>query len=225
MIKINFLVLAFGLLLGFSSMAQEKNVVGCVTTFNVLGINKASIVVASSKYETFSDSMGYYSLTCNTDDKLTISANGFFTEKINLEDFNGSDSVNVDLKLKKGKKNISYATGYGHIDEKRLTYAIDHFSSDTDYSSYRTILEIIEGKATGVSIGNNGVTIRGSNLLDSESTALLIVDGAVVSFNVFQNIPPSQVKTIDVLKGAAASSRYGSRGMGGVIIVGTKTKN
>jgi len=225
MIKINFLVLAFGLFLGFSSMAQEKNVVGYVTTFNVLGINKASIVVGTSKYETFSDSMGYYSLTCNPDDKLIISANGFFTEKINLEDFNGSDSVNVDLKLKKGKKNISYATGYGHIDEKRLTYAIDHFSSDTDYSSYRTILEIIEGKATGVSIGNNGVTIRGSNLLDSESTALLIVDGAVVSFNVFQNIPPSQVKTIDVLKGAAASSRYGSRGMGGVIIVGTKTKN
>ena len=106
-----------------------------------------------------------------------------------------------------------------------MTYAIDHFSAYADYSSYRTILDIIEGKATGVSIGNNGVTIRGSNLLDSESPALLIVDGAVVSFNVFQNIPPSQVKNIDVLKGAAASSRYGSRGMGGVIIVGTKTKN
>jgi TonB-dependent SusC/RagA subfamily outer membrane receptor len=34
-----------------------------------------------------------------------------------------------------------------------------------------------------------------------------------------------QVKSIDILKGAAASARYGSRGMGGVVIVETKTKN
>ena len=55
--------------------------------------------------------------------------------------------------------------------------------------------------------------------------ALLVVDGTVIDYSVFTNIPPAQVKSIDVLKGASASARYGSRGMGGVIVVTTKTEN
>jgi TonB-dependent SusC/RagA subfamily outer membrane receptor len=210
----------------FSSNAQERKVVGNISTFNVFGINNASIIVSSSGYETFTDSMGYYSVSCKPDDKLEISAHGFFSEKINLKDINETDSVNVDLKLKKGKKNISYATGYGHIDEKRLTYAIEHFDEQPDYSAYRNSTEILEGRVSGVTIKSNGILIRGgTSTLAADTDALLVVDGTVVSFNVFQNIPPVQVKTIDVLKGAAASARFGSRGMGGVVIVETKTKN
>jgi TonB-dependent SusC/RagA subfamily outer membrane receptor len=209
----------------FSSIAQERIVAGKITTFNQFGINKASVIIGSSGYEILSDSLGFYSVSCNSDDKLTFSANGFFSERVNLKDFNETDSVNVNLKLKKGKKNISYATGYGHIDEKRLSYAIEHFSEQPDYSAYRNILEILEGRVSGISIKSNGISIRGSNTLNGDTDALLIVDGTIVSFPVFQNIPTVQVKSIDVLKGAAASARYGSRGMGGVVIVETKTKN
>ncbi len=229
MLLINFRILAFVMISAFtghfSSKAQERTVTGKITTFNVFGINKASVTNVSSGFETWSDSMGLYSISCNPNEKLLFSANGFFSEKINLKDFNETDSVNVDLKLKKGKKNISYATGYGHIDEKRLTYAIEHFGSQPDYSSYRNIMEILEGRVSGVTIKNNGISIRGSNTLNGDTDALLIVDGTVVGFSVFRNISPVQVKSIDVLKGAAASARYGSRGMGGVVIVETKTKN
>lgn len=217
--------LTFSLLQSFTSIGQQRTIIGKITTFNVIGVNNASIIVGRNSNETFSDTMGYYSISCKGDDKLTIKANGFFTEKVNLKDIPVSDSVNVNLKLKNGKKNISYATGYGHIDEKRLSYAIQHFGSETDYSSYRSIIEVLEGRVSGISIGNNGITIRGTNLLNGESSALLVVDGTIVSFSVFQNIPPSQLKNIDVLKGAAASARYGSRGMGGVIVVETKTHN
>ncbi len=209
----------------FSLNAQERIVVGKISTFNTFGINSASIIIGSSGNETFTDSMGYFSVLCNPDDKLTFAANGFFTEKINLKDFNETDSVNVDLKLKKGKKNITYATGYGHIDEKRLSYAIEHFGTQPDYSSYRNILEILEGRVSGVILKENGISIRGTNTLNGDTDALLVVDGTVVGFYVFQNIPPVQVKSINILKGAAASARYGSRGMGGVVIVETKTKN
>ncbi len=227
--QIKFKIFAFVMISAFtgqfSSIAQERIVAGKITTFNQFGINKASVVIVNSGYEILSDSIGYYSVSCNSDDKLIFSANGFFSEKVNLKDYNESDSVNIDLKLKKGKKNISYATGYGHIDEKRLNYAIEHFESQPDYSSYRSILEILEGRVSGISIKSNGISIRGSNTLNGDTEALLVVDGTVVSFPVFQNIPPVQVKSIDVLKGAAASARYGSRGMGGVVIVETKTKN
>ena len=229
MSKINLKICAFVMIFAFTgnfhSKAQEQMVVGKITTFGVFGINKASVINDSSGFETFSDSLGFYSVSCNPEDKLTFSANGFFSEKVSLKNISENDSVNVDLKLKKGKKNISYATGFGHIDEKRLNYAIEHFGSQPDYSSYRNIMEILEGRVSGVTIKNNGISIRGTNTLNNDTDALLIVDGTVVGFQVFQNIPPVQVKTIDVLKGAAASARYGSRGMGGVVIVETKTKN
>ncbi len=228
MVQIKIKIFVFVMILAFTghfSKAQERTVVGKITTFGVFGINKATVTNVTSGFETTSDSMGFYSITCNPNEKLLFSANGFFSEKVNLNDFSETDSINVNLKLKKGKKNISYATGYGHIDEKRLSYAIEHFGSQPDYSSYRSILEILEGRVSGVTIKNNGISIRGSNTLNGDTDALLIVDGTVVSFPVFVNIAPVQVKTIDVLKGAAASARYGSRGMGGVIIVETKSKN
>ncbi len=205
--------------------SQGRKIDGRVTIAEKYGINKASIIVGSTKAETFSDTSGYYSITCNDDDKITFSANGFYSEKINLRKIQKSDSLNVDLKLKKGDKNFAYATGYGHIDEERLSYAIKHFESQTDYSGYKSILEIIEGRTTGVTIRRNTIEIRGTSTLNGNTPALLVVDGTTVEFSTFSNIPPSQIKTIDVLKGAAASARYGSRGMGGVIVVVTKSKN
>ncbi|MCD6355035.1 MAG: TonB-dependent receptor plug domain-containing protein [Prolixibacteraceae bacterium] len=208
-----------------STSAKDRVVGGRVTTFNTLALKKVSILVKSTNIVIKTDSTGCFSLTCNNNDKLTFSAKGFFTEKIDLKNIPEADTVNVNLRLKKGKKNIEYATGYGYINEKRLSYAIEHFDSEPDYSSYNNILEIIEGRMSGVRVCENGISIRGVDLLNGENSALLVVDGTVVGITVFKNIPPSQVKSINVLKGAAASARYGSRGMGGVIVVKTKTKN
>ena len=63
------------------------------------------------------------------------------------------------------------------------------------------------------------MTIRGSK----NGSALLVVDDVVVDMHSFAAIPPSQVASIDVLKSASAAARYGSRGMGGVLIVTTKS--
>ncbi|MDB4581639.1 Plug and carboxypeptidase regulatory-like domain-containing protein [Draconibacterium sp.] len=208
------------------ALGKEREVKGKITAFKVFAVNNASIVIKSTNTEIVTDTTGYFNFTCDDNDKLTVSANGFFTEKINLKDIAESDSVNVDLRLKKGKKNIEYATGYGHISEKNLTYAIEHLEVSPDYSSYRNILEILEGRVSGVTVGSSSIIIRGATTLNGGPvSALLVVDGTIVDFAVFANIPPTQVKSIDVLKGAAASARYGSRGMGGVVVVQTKTSN
>ena len=207
-------------------MAKEINVKGKITAFKKIPLSKVSIVVKSSGEEVVSDENGIFSLTCDEKEKLTVIANGFFPEKIKVADFSGKDSLNVDLRYKKGKKNFEIATGYGHISEKQLSYAIEHLESGPDYSAYQNILEAIEGRVSGVSIGTTGINIRGNTTLNQGPVdALLVVDGTIVDFNVFTNIPPAQVKSISVLKGAAASSRYGSRGMGGVVIIKTKSQN
>jgi len=209
-----------------NTTAKERKVYGKITTFGTIAVNKASIVVKSTNDEIVTDSTGYFSLTCDEKDKLTISANGFYQEKISLKNVAPGDSVNIDLRLRKGKKNFEYATGYGHISEKNLTYAIEHLEAGPDYSAYRNIFEILEGRFSGVSVSGNTINIRGTSTISGGPTpALLVVDGTIVDYNVFANIPPTQVQSIDVLKGAAASARYGSRGMGGVVIVKTKSGN
>jgi TonB-dependent SusC/RagA subfamily outer membrane receptor len=224
--KIIFLSICLTFFLGNTGFTQERVVKGKVTSFRTIPLNEALISIKGMDREILTDSTGSFSFTCDEKDKLTISAHGFYPQKIKLADFAAEDSLKVDLRLKNGKKNFEYATGYGHISAERLSYAIEHMESNPDFSNYNNILEILEGRVSGISISANSINIRGTATLNEGLVpALLVVDGTIVDYPVFTNIPPEQVKSIDVLKGASASARYGSRGMGGVIVVTTKTEN
>jgi len=206
--------------------AQKREVKGKVTTFYEIPLQKVSIVSKSMENEVLTDENGCFSIICNDKEKVSFIAQGFFTEKINISNVAKQDSLHVDLRFKKGEKNFKVATGYGHISEKQLTFAIEHLNAGPDYSNYRTILDAIEGRISGVQVSNSAINIRGTSTLNGGATpALLVVDGTVVEFAVFANTPTTQIKSIDVIKGGAASARYGSRGMGGVVVVKTKTEN
>jgi TonB-dependent SusC/RagA subfamily outer membrane receptor len=72
----------------------------------------------------------------------------------------------------------------------------------------------------GVSVtGGSTINIRGAANLWGPVAPLLILDGVPVSD--FSNVSPTQVESVNVLKGASAAI-YGSRGYGGVIVVKTK---
>ncbi|MCY1723279.1 TonB-dependent receptor plug domain-containing protein [Prolixibacteraceae bacterium Z1-6] len=206
--------------------AQKREVIGKVTTFHTIPLHKVSIVAKSMEKEVLTDENGCFAFTCDDSEKVSFIAQGFFTEKIKISDIPEQDSLHVDLRFKNGKKNFEVATGYGYISEKQLTYAIEHLNAGPDYSNYNSILEAIQGRVSGVQVSNSAINIRGTTTLDGGPTpALLVVDGTIVEFAVFANIPTTQIKSIDVIKGGAASARYGSRGMGGVVVVKTKTQN
>ncbi|TDW47050.1 TonB-dependent SusC/RagA subfamily outer membrane receptor [Flavobacterium sp. 270] len=63
--------------------------------------------------------------------------------------------------------------------------------------------------------------IRG-NISKLNSSALYIVDGEIVSESDFQDITPSDIISIDVVKDSKAIALYGTKGANGVIIVTTK---
>jgi TonB-dependent SusC/RagA subfamily outer membrane receptor len=200
--------------------AQQSRIKGRITTFEDYALNKVSVTAKKSGTETISDSSGYYSITCNENDKLVFEANGFYKEKVNLKRIKPGDSVNVNLKLRNGDKNIEVATGYNHIDKDKLTHAIQQVKSDNDFSNYDSVLDIINDKFTGIRMG--GIAPRGRNTFGGGSP-LLVVDGSVVQVDFIKNIPTTQINSINLLKGASASARYGSRGMNGVIVIETKT--
>lgn len=107
--------------------------------------------------------------------------------------------------------------GYGTTKRKNLTTDVGYIDAQNyANASYINIYDLIRGKVPGVQVTGNKITIRGVNSINSSTDPLFVVDGVVV--NTIDNISPSQVKSITVLKGSDAAI-YGTRGANGVIMI------
>jgi TonB-dependent SusC/RagA subfamily outer membrane receptor len=114
-------------------------------------------------------------------------------------------------------------TGYSNVKRKEAASDIDKIDgTNKKYASYSSIYEMIEREVSGVKRSGSGFVIRDSKDFFGSVPALLVVDGTYV--DDISGIKPTEVASIEVLKGASASM-YGSRGYGGVIIIKTKIKN
>jgi len=208
------------LLIGFGTVAQDKIVSGRVFTFDSIPLIGANVTVKSTKQVVTTDTLGNFYISCNTDDVLIVSANGFTKEKVKLSP--KIKLVVVNLKLKPGEKNREIAIGYGYVKNADKLNAVANLNNnDLDFSMYSNMYELIRGRFGGVQIVNGEIIIRGVNSINSSSAALIVVDGVPVSNSVLNSIPPVQVKNISIIKDGSAAI-YGSRGSNGVVLIETK---
>ncbi len=110
--------------------------------------------------------------------------------------------------------------GYGQEVRGKLTSSVSSVPKEKHPTTYRNIYEMIVGKCAGVSVRGNSIYIRGINSINSSTEPLFIVDDS--PRDSIDDINPNDVKSIDVLKDAGATSIYGSRGANGVIIIKLK---
>ncbi len=201
-------------------IAQEKIVHGVVTTFDSIPLIGAKIRVKSTKQIVLSDTLGHFSVACNLDDKLKVTANGFYNQNVKLTE--ETKLVAVNLKLKAGEQNREYAIGYGHVtDRDKLNAVANLNNNDVDFSQYSNMYDLIRGRFASVQIMNGDIIIRGINSINSSSAALIVVDGVPNNSSILNAISPSNVKSISVIKDGSAAI-YGSRGANGVLIIETK---
>ncbi len=203
-----------------SSNAQIKTVVGKVTAFEEIAVLNAAVQVKSTGEVFYSDSTGSFTAKTGMTDILHVSAEGFTRRKVKIND--ETTVVIVNLSLIRKKEAAELAVGYGHVKDREKLYAMSSIeNSNTDYSRYRNIYQILTDNFTGVQVINGEVIIRNSNSFASGNTALLIVDGKEVDNLTFGSILPNDIQRISVLKDASASV-YGIRGGNGVVIVETR---
>lgn len=85
----------------------------------------------------------------------------------------------------------------------------------------------IAGVKTRATSGKPGepleIRVRGSASISASNSPLYVVDGMVV--DDMANVSPDDVQSIEVLKDAASTAMYGSRGSNGIVIVTTKKGN
>jgi len=218
--KFFLLFILLGMLYPANVGAQDRVLHGIVTTFDSIPLIGASVKVQSTKQVVFTDSLGMFSVGCNNDDNLKVSASGFFNQKVNVT--GQIRFVAVNLHLKPGERNRQIAIGYGYINDKNKISAVSTLNDDEfDYNRYQNILDLIQSRFAGVQVVDGEIIIRGKNSILSSNAALIVVDGVISDNSILSTIKPIDVKSINIIKDGSTAI-YGSRGANGVVIIDTK---
>ena len=211
------------LLLGV--FAQAQSISGTVSDANG-PLPGASIVVKGTSNGTTTDFDGNYMLeNVATDAVLEISFVGYGTKDVSV---NGQTAISVVLIEESDVLEQVIVVGYGVKKKSLVTGAISSLDSkEIENASSPRVEQVLQGRVSGVTVvsssGSPGagakVRIRGAGS-NGNSDPLYIVDGMKVSS--MDNIAPSDIANIEVLKDAASSAIYGTEGANGVVIITTK---
>jgi len=240
-----FLTLLIALIVQFT-FAQEKTVTGVVSDQDGLPLPGASVLVKGTSNGTQTDFDGKYTIQANTGDVLVISFVGQTTEERTI---GASSTINVTLGVDAQALDEVVVTALGISREKKqLGYATQQVDGEAvSKVKSSNFVNSLSGKVAGLSVkssgtlgGSSNVVIRGNNSISGNNQALFVVDGIPISNensntadqkagrggfdfgNAASDINPDDIASINVLKGAAATALYGSRGMHGAIIITTK---
>lgn len=113
-------------------------------------------------------------------------------------------------------------TGYGDVKKEKMTGATATISAEKLDERYTlNILDNLEGRVAGLSTYGGKPVIRGLGTFRGNSAPLLVVDGLPIEGSM-DNINPSNIESINVLKDAAAAAIYGARASNGIIVITTK---
>ena len=214
--KLSLLIILFA----FNAQAQERTVKGIITAFDSIAIHGATIKAKGTKQEATSDSLGNFSILCEQNDKLKVSARGFFNQNVTVEKDKNYAAIN--LRLKAGSKNLEMATAFTNISDRDKLVALASKSADElDLSIYSNIFEAIQGKFPGVRVQGTDLIVRGTGSISGPTPALIVLDGVVTQGAALNALNPATVKSINIIKDGS-SAIYGSRAAFGVVEITTK---
>ncbi|MEH0158295.1 SusC/RagA family TonB-linked outer membrane protein [Limibacter armeniacum] len=225
--------------------AQEQTVTGTVSdeqgplpgvTVQIKGTSKGVVTNIEGKYTISvpsSETVLIYNFVGYTDKEVTV----------------GNQSV-IDVLLAQDTQELEevVVTAIGvERSERSLGYAVQAVNSEDLLKTNETsALNSLQGKVAGVNIssasGNPGastkVRIRGLSSISGDNQPLYVINGVPVSNsaigssdlngsldfgNALNDLNPEDIQEVSVLKGAAATTLYGSRGANGVILITTKS--
>ncbi|WP_326980948.1 SusC/RagA family TonB-linked outer membrane protein [Chryseobacterium sp. MYb264] len=133
-------------------------------------------------------------------------------------------------------------------EKKSLGYSTTEVKGDQlSNVPVANVTDALAGQVAGLNITQSGtmggsanMVIRGTKSFVGSNQALVVVDGTPINNDTFNqanigsgvgaydysngmaDVNPNDIESVNVLKGAAASALYGSRGMNGVIMITTK---
>lgn len=206
----------------------KKTIKGKVSDENGMPLPGASIMDEKTKKGVITDIDGNFEITVeDSAAMLLVTYVGYKPKRISANQDNSVIQLFPDTTELKEVVLI----GYGSSSRKDVTGAVSSIAAkDMNQGAVVNPLQLISGKMAGVNITQTGsepgtspsIRIRGISSLIGGNDPLVVVDGVQGNMDLLNQIPPSEIASMDILKDASATAIYGSRGAAGVVIVSTK---
>lgn len=237
-------LLAFIVIFQFTNLfAQENTLTGKVTEIaNGMPLPGVNVTVKGTNQGTVTNMEGTYTINVESGETLVFSSLGFETQEISIA---SQTTINIGMvaNLEGLDEVVITALGISR-DKKSLGYATQEVAGeDLNLTNEQNVIGSLSGRVAGVQVtgasgasmgGTQKIKIRGVNSIGGGDQPLIVVDGTPISNanfagsdnsdygNLGQDINPTDIASVNVLKGPAASALYGIRGQYGVIMITTK---
>jgi len=222
------LVFLLCLLIGIQVHAQGTTVEGTVKDAAGLSLPGVNVLEKGTKNGTSTDFDGHYKLKL-TNPKATLSFSFIGFKSIDVA-ADGKTKVNATMSEDSNNLNEVVVIGYGTSKKSDLTGAVSTISgTDLKKVPVANVAEALTGRIAGVQVTSSEgspdadirIRVRGGGSLTQDASPLIIVDGFPI--NSMNDISSSDIDSMTVLKDAASTAIYGSRGANGVILITTKS--
>ena len=130
------------------------------------------------------------------------------------------------------KTTIRQVIAYDERDTWEITGAISTVKGDELQKSFTTnVANTLYARLPGLSVeqssyepGNDAPTLhsRGVSTFSDSRDLTIIIDGFPSTYELFQQLTPQEIESINLLKDAAATAIYGNKAANGVLLVQTK---
>lgn len=209
---------------------RGKKISGIVKDENGEPIIGANVIEKGTANGIITNINGEFSLNVSDNAILQISYIGYNSQELNIK---GQNELSVNLIEDSKALDEVVIVGYGAVKKRDLTGSVFQVSGEgmKNQAVMNDPIQHLQGKVPGadITVGNapgenSSISIRGFNSLKASNAPLIVVDDAPFSGRL-DEINPSEIEKIDILKDASSTAIYGSRGANGVIIVTTKRAN
>lgn len=220
------LILTLGIFVSLCASAQKIPISGSIVDSSGAPIQAVTVLEKGTNNGTTTNADGKYSMNVERNAVLVISSVGYGISEIAV-----AGRAVVDITLSSSITSLSdvVVVAYGTQNRATLTSAQTTISTEDFRGQPVTRLDqVLQGRTSGVQVtsatGAPGadvrIRIRGVNSVNFNNSPLYVIDGFVGGN--FNTLTAEDIADIQILKDAAATAPYGSRGANGVIIVTTK---
>ncbi len=185
-----------------------------------------TVMLKGQPIATVTDQGGYFSIKAKRGDILTFSYLGFIPAEFVVT----REIKNLNIALTEDIQSLEEVVVTGFSEEKRLnsisSIATLDVSKNIMGKPITSLSQALQGGITGLAVTQSSglpgadaatIKIRGISTL-GESDPLVLVDGVPMDMN---NLDPTTIESVTVLKDAAAAAIYGARAANGVIVIKT----
>ncbi len=223
-----------------AAQQQAATITGQVTAQQGAPLDLATVFITEMNIAVTSDAEGRYSINIPAERVrgqgviLRVRRIGFIAQERPVVVSAGSQSHDFEMQQDINRLSEIVVTGVSAGTEARkVPFAVTSLSADEMPVAASNALTQLQAKVPGAHIvmpsGRPGqapsIVIRGPKSLNADGRdqgPLIIVDGVILDGGT-QDLNPQDIESVEVVKGAAGSSIYGSRAGSGVIAITTKS--